>query len=302
MTKSIYNHRLLLLLTSSLLLSLTLACGNFEFLSRPITDVTSNSTITALQATIAAMQTQQAQPPLQSTITISYPTATPPLLEAVSSTMVSPTWTASPLTTPSSTPIPVLPTTTAVPPSPSATPFPPESTTQGRTIVIIVTPTSVPTLTSYPEAPVIISPNEGAIVAQKHEILLHWGWNGLLQNSDEYFEVKIRPDGDPRSVYIAQERGLAHNLIARLGGGRYYWTVQIVKGHWVNDSGHPDDWAFEGFRSPESEPRLLVVHDNSSPRSQSQAAPPHPKLPFGIAFGTIAFALFMLVTRFKQNH
>jgi hypothetical protein len=288
------RRKYLVLITGGLLLFSTLACGSFNLLDS-ITTTTENSTdgtVIAMQATIAALQTQQAQPTAQ--IVYITPTPLPP--------------TPTPLA-PTASPTPVPPSPTPIPPSATPTPVPQNANTQQRTIVIIVTPTSPPTPTPYPEAPIIISPREGEVVAKDRETLLHWGWNGILLQPDEYYEVKIRPDGSSRSAYIAQERGLSHNFITRLGGGRYYWTVQIVKGYWINNSGHPDDWTFEGFRSPESEPRLIIVADdhnnkhdrNRSPHSQSSyAVPPSPQLPYGIAFSSIAFVAFVGYTRSKK--
>ena len=289
------QSRLVMIGIGIILLIPLLACGSSDLLGSIAPSDSTDGTVVVMQATIDALQTQQAQPTPQPEVQIIYFTSTP--LPATATPLPPP---------PTVTPVP--PTT--IPPTATATPIPApqEVTTQSRTIVIIVTPTSPPTPTPYPEAPIIISPEEGTVVAKDREILMHWGWNGLLEEPDEYYEVKIRPDGSSRSVYIAQERGLSHNFVARLGGGRYYWTVQIVKGHWINNSGHPDDWVFEGFRSPESEPRLIVVADNHnnhrdrnrSPHSQSHAVPPGQNLPYGIAFGGIAFAAFVGLTRFKH--
>lgn len=180
-------------------------------------------------------------------------------------------------------------------------------------IVIVVTPTETPLPASYPEAPIITGPREGTVVGQGQDVLLNWSWNGLL-GPNEYFEVKLRPDAQSRSVYIAQELGEAHDLSnANLGPGRYQWTVQVVQGYFINNSGHPDDWVFEAFRSPESEPRLIIIdsHDNNdddddddgsaSPPSSSQAEAPHPHLPYGLTLGGMAFAAFALAIRFSQH-
>lgn len=287
------SHKLIAGFIGILLIITILACNTFN-IADPLT-LNTSGTITAMQGTIDALQTQQAQPTPSPIVEIIYFTPTP--LPATPTPVP-------PFPTP--TPIPPTP----IPPSPTPTPVPPtpqqDAAAQNRTIIIVVTPTSPPTPTPYPETPIIISPHEGAVVAKDREILLHWGWNGLLLEPDEYYEVKVRPDGNPRSAYIAQERGLSHNFVARLGGGRYYWTVQIVKGHWLNTSGHPDDWVFEGFRSPESEPRLIIVNDshhhnrNKSPHSQSHAEPPGKNLPYGLAFGSIAFAAFAGLTHFKR--
>ena len=41
---------------------------------------------------------------------------------------------------------------------------------------------------------------------------------------------------------------------------------------------------------------MIIVNDDHSPRSRSQAEPPHRKLPVGIALGAFAFAAFAAVT------
>lgn len=252
-----------------------LACNSIVPLNNvPPTENRLEGTIVAMQATLQTIEEQQISP-----------TASPTARLIVVTATSTPTPIASATPLPTSTPMPT-PTSTA-----SHTPVP-----QSRTIVIVVTPTSPPTATSYPEAPITIAPHEQAVVAKGREILLHWSWNGLLVEPNQYFEVKLRPDGQSRSVYIAQERGQAHNLKANLGDGRYLWTVQIVQGHFINNSGHADDWVFEGFRSPESAPRMIIVNDDRSPRSRSQAEPPHRKLPVGIALGAFAFAAFAAVT------
>jgi hypothetical protein len=110
----------------------------------------------------------------------------------------------------------------------------------------------------YSDAPIITEPREGTAVEEKREILLRWSWNGLL-GADEYFDVKIRPDGQNRSTYVAWVKANAHDLTANLSPGRYYWSVQVIKGYYNNNSGAPEDRVLEAYLSPESEPRLLVV-------------------------------------------
>lgn len=288
------QQRLVLALISSLL-ALSLGCTTIGLVeptpattsvAPPIATNTpaTAATLAAMNATVAAINTLQA-----------IPTSTPPPPQMV-------VVTATPSPTPVASPSP-LPTATAVPVGQPAA--------QSRTIVIIVTPTLPPTATPYPEAPIIIAPREGEIIGENQVALLQWSWNGLLA-AGEYFEVKVRPDGLSRSAYIAQERGTGHEFDPNLGNGRYRWTVQVVKGYFINNSGHPDDWVFEAYRSPESEPRLIIIdkqrrhrhrddddHDGAPgrPRSVSQAEPPHPQLPLGIALGGLAFAGFAAVIR-----
>ncbi len=214
--------------------------------------------------------------------------------------------TATPVDTPTD-----VPTATSLPtePAPTSTPtVPPTATdepvaeveanqsTQQDTIIVVVTATPVPSPTpkSYEDAPVLISPVEGAVVEEKREMLLQWSWNGLLAEN-EHFDVKIRPDGQDRSAYVAWEVGEGHNFVANLTPGRYYWSVQVIQGYYQNDSGHPEDRVFEAFLSPESEERLIIVGERppDNPRSVSQADPAAPELPVSLALTGLAFAAFV---------
>jgi hypothetical protein len=268
-----------------------LACSSFGFVDSDSSNVELESTVAAMRATLEALNTEPT------------PTVIPPAPQIVVITA-----------TPSNTPMPTLtPETTSTPvpiPTSTATEVPAVAP-QGRTIVILVTPTSPATVTPYPYAPVNTGPRNDTAVGQDQEILLQWSWNGLL-GPGEYYEVKLRPEVQPRSAYIAQELGLGHDFKAIVGPGRYEWTVQIVKGYFINNSGHPDDWVFEGFRSPESEPRIIIVvddhrnnddddDDRDSPTSFSQMDPPDPRIPYGLAIGGMAFLAFAVFTRYTSH-
>lgn len=297
--KQVWRNRLFFWVAGGLLPATLLACSSIGLVDPAAENAAIQSTVAAMNATLEALKIQQTQPPPPSPqiiVVTATPTDTPP---------------ASP--TPISTPTP-LPTATPVPATSTPAPVAAQAGAPGRTIVIIVTPTSPPTPTPYPEAPIIISPREGAIVAKNQETLLHWSWNGVLLQPDEYYEVKLRPDGQSRSVYIAQERGLSHELKPNLAGGRYYWTVQIAQGYWLNNSGHPDDWRFIRFRSPESEPRLIIIDDSrhrnddnddddddGGPASISQAEPPHPQIAYGLTIGGAMFAGFAAFSRLTHK-
>lgn len=195
------------------------------------------------------------------------------------------------------TPPPPHTPTPSPPPLPTSTSLPPAATPD-RTIVIIVTPTPTagPQTNMYAAAPIITAPRAGTVVEEGRQILLFWGWNGLL-GPGEYFDVKIRPDGRSRAAYVAWEQATAHDLTATLPPGRYFWTVQVVKGYYQNNSGQPEDRVLEAYLSPESEPRLLIVaqrnnHRRDNPRSVSQADPPGPLAPYGLAAGSAVFVLF----------
>lgn len=245
----LWRPKFFLWMTTGLLLVFSAACNTAGLFNA--TETTDNmaaleSTVAAMNATFEAISARQAQATLQ-TPNVIIVTAT-----STNTPISSPTPVPTPTPLPTATPIP-----TATPVVSTDTPAP-----QGKTIAIIVTPTLPSTATPYPEAPIISAPREGTIVAHGEEILLSWSWNGLLLEPDEYFEIKLRPDQQSRSAYIAQERGLAHQFKANLGGGRYLWTVQIVQGYWLNDSGHPDDWVLQSIRSAESAPRLIIVDDS----------------------------------------
>lgn len=287
-------YRLLGLIFGGLLLLSMLACSSFGLVDSDSSNLELASTVAAMRATLEALNTQPTQP------------AVPPAPQIVVITA-----------TPTNTPIPTLTpeaTSTPVPiPTATATEAPPAAP-QGRTIVIVVTPTSPATATPYPYAPINTGPRNDTVVGQGQEILLYWSWNGLL-GPGEFYEVKLRPEAQPRSAYIAQELGLAHDFKATVGPGRYEWTVQIVKGYFINNSGQPNDWVFEGFRSPESAPRIIIVvddghrnnddddddDDRNNPPSFSQADPPEPRIPYGLAVGGIAFVAFAAVTRYTAH-
>ena len=289
-------HRLPGLIFGGLLLLSMLACSSFGFVDSDSSNVELENTVAAMRATLEALNTQPTQ------------TAIPPAPQIV-------VITATPTNTPMPTLAPEVTSTPAPIPTATATEIPPAAP-QGRTIVIVVTPTSPATATPYPYAPINTGPRNDTAVGQEQEILLHWSWNGLLEPG-EFYEVKLRPEAQPRSAYIAQELGLAHDFKATVGPGRYEWTVQIVKGYFINNSGHPDDWVFEAFRSPESAPRIIIVvddghgnnddndddddDDRNNPPSFSQADPPEPRIPYGLAVGGIAFVAFATITRYTTH-
>jgi hypothetical protein len=293
------RFRLFSCLIGSLLIFPLVACSSLGLTTSASPNAELEGTVAAMQATIEALEIQSTPLPIQSSPQIIVVTATADQQAPPPST---PTPNSTPTSEPTFTPPP--------PPTNTNTPLPPP---QERTIVIVVTPTEPPPPASYPDAPIITAPRANTVVGQGQDVLLNWSWNGLL-GPNEYFEVKLRPDAQSRSVYIAQELGEAHDLSnANLGPGRYQWTVQVVQGYFINNSDHPDDWVFEAFRSPESEPRLIIIdsHDNddddddgngnTSPPSSSQAEAPHPQLPYGLTIGGMAFAAFALTIRFTRR-
>lgn len=238
------NRKLTLLIASLIAAIPTLACGGVGVYDPEATQAAMSGTVTALEATISALenkidenQSDQSTSPIQTATETPTVEATP--TSAARDTVIA----ASSL----EQTVELAPTPTPLTVSP-----------QDRTVVIVATLTPTPTPELYTAVPVITEPREGVIVEEGGELLLRWSWNGILK-SGEYYDLKIRPDGQDRSAYVAWERGEAHDLQANLAPGRYYWTVQIIKGYYQNNSGQPEDRVFEAFLSPESKPRLLIV-------------------------------------------
>ena len=185
---------------------------------------------------------------------------------------VTPTNTHTPSPTPTATitvsPTPVPSPTATAPPPPSATPQP-STPTPTATASPTATPSATATatvfrmqLTATPDpytiAPVITGPRAGAQVLQNRRIVLRWFWNGLLAEN-EYFDVKIRPEAQPKSAYTAWESADVHAFSATLPPGRYFWTVQVLRGQYRHPAGLPEDRVFESFAGPESAPRLIEI-------------------------------------------
>ena len=232
-----------------LLLSLpTLACGAVGVINPEATQTAMEGTVVSLQATITALEDRlPAEQAAQETQQVVVVTATPQ--------PATPTKIAKASAIPASSLGQTL--------DPTNTPTPATISPQDKTVVVVATFTPTPTPQRYVNAPIILEPRNGAVVLEQREIFLHWSWNGLLK-TDEYFDIKIRPDGQSRSAYVAWERGTGHTLVANLAPGRYNWTVQVVKGYFKNNSGEPEDRVFEDYLSPESEPQLLIVDKKRS--------------------------------------
>ena len=277
---------LLSLLAAGLLLTIIAACGTVVRLDNPAaTQAALQETVIAIQSTVLALenepQTALNQAVVQPSPQIVVVTATPPNAPSPQPSATS---------RPTDPPPPTFTPTPLPSPTASAT-----ATTEVEPVIIVVTATPDPTpvVSRYDQSPSIVEPREGAVVEQGREVLLRWSWNGVL-GPNEHFDVKIRPDGQTRSVYVAWAVGEAHNLKADLAPGRYFWSVQVLSGRYHNDSGQPEDRIFEAFLSPESESRLIIVGEKprDNPRSVSQADPPAPTLPYGILLGGLAFVTF----------
>ncbi len=262
---------------NALLLIPTLACGVVGIYDPQATQVAMQGTVGSLQATITALETTsaaQAQPRPQPNPQIIVVTATP--------RPQPPTETA----------------TTSASPTPPATPTPtasPVGISQGQTIptltptsitLIVATLTPTPTPNMYDNAPILTEPPEGTVVEEGREILLRWSWNGLL-GANEHFDVKVRSDGQSRSAYVAWEEAEVHDFKANLPPGRYFWSVQVIKGYYRNDSGEPEDRVFEAYLSPESQPRLIIVAKKEERKTRTPTpVEERPTVPPDITGGT----------------
>lgn len=256
-----FKHKITLLIVGLVIILPTLACGSVGVYNPQATQQAMEGTVIALQATIAAMEnkTDQAQPDQSDEERIVVVTATP-----------TPT---SPKPVGSATVIPASSLGQTIQLTSTPTPTPITITQQDTVITVVATFTPSPTPEQHTDAPIIVDPPPGTVVEEGREILLHWGFNGLLK-PEEYFDIKIKPDGQERSAYVGWERGLSHNLVANLAPGRYYWSVQVLQGYYKNNSGEPEDRVFEAFTSPESEPRLIIVAGKSKKRTPTPTRRP----------------------------
>lgn len=231
-------------LIASLIISIpTLACGAVGVYNPEATQAAMEGTVTAMQATISALEAGVSQPASPQIIVV---TATP----ASSSTQASENSTVIAASS--------LGQTINLTLTPTSTPLPATIAPQDQVVTVVATFTPTSTPESHPDAPIILDPRAGTVVEVGREILLHWSWNGIL-GPNEHFDIKIRPDGQDRSAYVAWEEGTGHDFQANLAPGRYFWSVQIVQGYYENDVKAPENRIFEAFLSPESEPRLIIV-------------------------------------------
>jgi hypothetical protein len=130
------------------------------------------------------------------------------------------------------TPLPPTATFTPVPPTPTYTPTPP-------------TPTVTPTPSTC-APPTLGSPANGAQFEAGQNVVLQWSYSCSLAEN-EYFDVQIWRDGDPRRG-VTWTKDTQYTLDAQAyGGGRYNWSIAVVRGQdgqvqgWVTDPA-PDRW------------------------------------------------------------
>ena len=283
-------HKLFFVGITASLTFLMTACGTVVRLDNPAaTQIALQSTIEAIQGTVVALETKPdsganlpgGEPRPQIVVVTATGAGETPEQEAVVDTVAAPT----PTATKTLTPVPTATHTASPTIAPPADPV---------IIVVTATPASVGPRFVYDQVPLLTEPRTGAVVEENRQILLRWSWNDLL-GPNEYFDVKIRPEGQGRSAYVAWERAEAHDFRANLRPGRYLWSVQVIRGTYRNDSGEPEDRLFEAFVSPESASRVLIVDEKprDNPRSISQAEPPAPDLPYGLLAGIVIFGAFV---------
>ena len=246
-------------LIAGLIISIsTLACGAVGVYDPEATQTAMESTVTAMQATISALEAGVSQPATPQIIVV---TATPTAgLSQVSE---------------SSTAIPASSLGQTINFTPTSTPTPLTISPQDQVVTVVATFTPTATPKSHPDAPIILDPRAGTVIEEGREILLHWSWNGIL-GPNEHFDIKIRPDGQDRSAYVAWEEGLGHDFQANLSPGRYFWSVQIVQGYYENGVKAPENRVFEAFLSPESEPRLIIVAEKDDDDDDEPTRTPTP--------------------------
>lgn len=257
------QHKFVFMLIILALAIPTLACGAVGVYDPQATQAAMQGTVTALQATIAAMEQGQNDTGkiiVVTATTTPIPTATPAATGSSRATVIAAS---------------SLEQTIELTSTPTPTPV--AITSQDTVITVVATFTPTPTPKRYTEAPILIEPREGTIVEEGKEILLHWSWNGILA-AGERFDIKIRPDGQTRSAYVAWEEGQGHQLVANLAPGRYYWSVQVIKGYYQDNIKEPENRVLEAFLSPESEPRLIIVAKKSEEKKRTPTPTPRPDL------------------------
>lgn len=235
------KHKFYFLIVVLIISIPTLACGAIGVYDPEATQAAMESTVTAMQATISALEARVSPP------------ASPQIIVVTATPASSPTQASE-----SSTVIPASSLEQTIDLVPTSTPIPNTVSPQDQVVTVVATFTPTPTPESHPDAPIILDPRAGIVVEEGREILLHWSWNGIL-GPNEHFDIKIRPDGQDRSAYVAWEEGLGHDFRANLAPGRYFWSVQIVQGFYKDDVKAPENRIFEAFLSPESEPRLIII-------------------------------------------
>ncbi|MEM7345419.1 MAG: hypothetical protein AAF485_14355, partial [Chloroflexota bacterium] len=229
-----------LVILGTIFLIVTLACNSVGIYDPEAAQIALQQTVTALEGTITALENRDASVNDDPSPVVLVVTATP------QTATLTPTSSPSPVQAVGVTPagfsqgetLDIDPTITAT--------SPPEVT------VVVATLTPTPTPKGYADSPVIVKPVAGLVVEEGLEAFLHWSWNGVLA-SDEYFDIKIRPEGQTNSVYVAWEAGTGHTFQASLSPGRYYWSVQVVQGYYKNNVTDPENRIFETFLSPVSE-------------------------------------------------
>jgi hypothetical protein len=102
------------------------------------------------------------------------------------------------------------------------------------------TPTCTPTLapTATPLlAPTLLLPEDAGRFSE-HYVLLTWEWIRPL-GEDEYFSVRIRPEGDPEACWHPHTKTTQYiGAPAGCESGKHYWSVIVAR----KDPQSPTGW------------------------------------------------------------
>jgi hypothetical protein len=140
------------------------------------------------------------------------------------------------------------PTATAAPPSDTPTPA-------ARQANPTSTPTASPTETPTPgiiyPAPVLVQPDDHALLTQGggSQHTLRWTWDGTLQPG-EWFDVRVWTAGMPHYGIAWTKEPLYWIDICLLESREYNWSIAVIRG---------EDGVWLGDLSPETAPRQFTV-------------------------------------------
>jgi hypothetical protein len=150
------------------------------------------------------------------------------------------------------------------------------------------TPTPTPTPTPYPP-PTLTAPENGASFAGKI-VTLSWEWSGELKE-DEFFEVRVWAENLPYHAALGWVKVSQFDYNVSGRGGKYFWTVVIVKDRKENirtkDWYKPEHGSYPVYEhipgtstdsiqilSPESEPRFFFFTSNTPYLTSPADTPP----------------------------
>ncbi len=146
------------------------------------------------------------------------------------------------------------PTDTA---TPTDTPIPVPTDTPQPVAPPLDTDTPTPTPQEVAQAspnPQLLEPGDGHRFSGG-SLLLKWQWSETL-GPDQYFDVQIRPEGQPESVFVDWSKTTEYELSkakwTTWKAGTYVWRVEVIRGHYEGEQK-----VFEGSLGLTSESRLF---------------------------------------------